>query len=512
MDHASSHATAPSRGNATLAAVGFAVVGAAAAVLGYMGTSDALLSVAAGSVAALACWMLVSDRYERTLLVLLVYMGLFDGILKLRLDRGGVTLLRDALLYSIVLGAVARWVSRREGYRWPPYSAWVAAWVGVVVIQLVNDSNGTLRHSLAALRPHLEFVPLFFLGYEVLRNERRLRTFFVALAAIAGINGVVAVYQVQLTRPQLADWGPGYAHLLSGSGDLSPRAFTDSNGVDHPRPPALGGDMGFSGTLGALAAPGALAFLWWTRRRRRVEFLLAMALLAGVGLAIAVSASRLAVIEGAAGMFALGVLAVVSTRRTEHAIAMAAAGAAIIGLAWLGLSQSSAGIFDRYRSITPNHFIKTAYDYRKDSLKQVPTYARDFPFGAGLGSVGPAAGSNPGTAGGKGANGETEFTFLMVELGIGGLLVLLLMHLLVLRRALGRVHRLPAANTRLFVAALGASVFGLFVGWLAGPTTANSPGAPFLWLALGALAYWLGDQVASHSRRFGSNRALRSAA
>src|SRR5438093_7589857 len=101
MDHASPQVTAAPRGNATLAAVGFVVVGGAAAALAYMGTSDVLLAVAGGGVAALACWMIASDRYERTLLVLLLYMGLFDGVLKLRLDRGGVTLLRAALLYSL---------------------------------------------------------------------------------------------------------------------------------------------------------------------------------------------------------------------------------------------------------------------------------------------------------------------------------------------------------------------------------------------------------------------------
>jgi hypothetical protein len=453
-----------------------------------------------GAVAGIACWMLVSDRYEWTLLVLLAYLGLFDGLLKLRLDRDGVTLLRDVLLYSIVLGAIARWVAGKETYRWPPYSAWVVAWVGVVVIQLVNSSNGSWGHSVSALRPHLEFVPLFFLGYAVLRNERRLRALFIATAVVAGVNGVVAVYQVQLTRPQLATWGPGYERLLSGEGNLSPRAFVDSRGVDHARPPALGGDMGFSGMLGALAMPGALALLWWSRRRRRAEFALAALLLAGAAIAIAVSASRLAVIEAGAGVVALGIFAVITTRRPAHAIAMTAAASVVIAVGWVGLSQSGSGIFDRYKSITPDRVAKTAFDYRKNSLKQVPTYATDFPFGAGLGSVGPAQGSDPQTAGGRGANGETEFTFLMVEVGIAGLLVLLLMHLRVLRLAFTRVHRLPAANARLFLAALAAAVFGLFIVWLAAPTTASSPGAPFLWVALGALTFWLGDRHRGEAR------------
>ena len=501
MDHASPQVTPSPRVNPTVAAVGYVLVGAAALALAYVGTSDVLLAIAAGMVGGLACWMLVSDRYEWTLLVLLGYLGLFDGVLKLRLDRGGVTLLRDVLLYSIVLGAIARWVSRRETYRWPPYTAWVAAWFGVVVIQLVNSANGGWGHTLSALRPHLEFVPLFFLGYEVLRNERRLRVFFIALAAVASVNGVVAVYQVQLSRSQLSEWGPGYANLLSGEGGLAPRAFVDSHGVDHPRPPALGGDMGFSGSLGAIAAPGALALLWWSRRRRRSEFALAVALVAGVAIAVAVSASRLAVIQCGAGLLALGIFAVIATRRLSHAIALAAAGLAVIGAGWIVLSQTNSGVFDRYKSITPDRVVSTAYNYKKGSLKLIPTYARDFPFGAGLGSVGPAFDEDHRTAGSNGANGETEFTFLMVELGVAGLLLLLFINMRALRLAFTRVHRLPAANARVFLAALAAAVAGLFVAWLAGPTSASSPAAPFFWVALGTLVFWVGDQRRGQARR-----------
>ena len=489
MDHASPQVTPSPRVNPTVAAVGYVLAGAAALALAYVGTSDVLLAIAAGVVGGLACWMLVSDRYEWTLLVLLGYLGLFDGVLKLRLDRGGVTLLRDVLLYSIVLGAIARWVSRRETYRWPPYTAWVAAWFGVVVIQLVNSANGGWGHTLSALRPHLEFVPLFFLGYEVLRNERRLRVFFIALAAVASVNGVVAVYQVQLSRSQLSEWGPGYAKLLSGEGCLSPRAFVDSNKVDHPRPPALGSDMGFSGTLGAIAAPGALALLWWSRRRRRSEFALAVALLAGVATAVAVSTSRLAVIQ-AAGLLALGIFAVIATRRSSHAIAMTGAAALIVAG---GMDRPIPNQFRDLRPLQVHHAEsrRTNGLRLQEGLAQARADVRsDFPFGAGLGSVGPARGSTAETAGSNGANGETEFTFLMVELGIAGLLVLLLLHLRVATILLYAGASVACRERSFLPGCSGSRGLRTVCAWLAGPTTATSPAAPFLWIALGTLAFF----------------------
>jgi hypothetical protein len=468
-----------------------ALTGAALAAGAYLATSDELMTVAAAGAGAASCWLVLSDRYERSLVLVLLYLGLADGVLKLRLDRDGVTLIRDALLYAIVLGALGRLVARRGPVRWPPLSGWVVAWVAIVVVQLANRSNPGWLHALAALRPHLEFVPLFFLGFETMRTAARLRVFFAVLAAVTCVNGIVALYQIRLSPDQLATWGPGYAELARGTGPTSPRAFIDASGVVHVRPPALGGDMGFSGALGALAAPGVLALGLWARRRRLV-LAGVVVLAAGVALAIATSASRLAVLQGVVAAGAFSIFAVVTARRVLSALGVVAAAAVLIAASVVVLSRVEPGIFDRYSSITPARVFSTAYEYKSAPLEQAPTYVVDFPFGAGLGSVGPAAGADIGADRRAGLNGETQVTFLLVEVGIVGFLLLLMLNIHLFYRCFTRIHAVPAGTVHLFLAALASAMFGLFVAWLAGPTTASAPQAPFFWFGLGTLAFWIG--------------------
>src|SRR5262249_38866063 len=146
-----------------------------------------------------------------------------------------------------------RMAVRRRPINWPPLSGWVIAWVVVVLVQVANPHDGTLLHSVASVRPHAEWVPLFFLGYLALRSKRRIRAFLMLLLAVATVNGIVGLVQVNLTPSQLAGWGPGYQKAINGEGSLSARGFADENGTERNRPFGLGGDIGFGGAVGVLA-------------------------------------------------------------------------------------------------------------------------------------------------------------------------------------------------------------------------------------------------------------------
>ena len=51
--------------------------------------------------------MALTARYELTLAVLVLYLGLADGYVKLKLNTSYATLGRDLLLYAIAFGALA---------------------------------------------------------------------------------------------------------------------------------------------------------------------------------------------------------------------------------------------------------------------------------------------------------------------------------------------------------------------------------------------------------------------
>jgi O-antigen ligase len=489
-------------------------------VFSQRGPMLALLMVC---VAAVTLWLAASSRYEVTLLVVMVYLGLLDGYLKLRVEGTAVTAIRDVFIYSILVGAVFRWWAGRSGRdvpsprqlathiadwargrqsdrdsgpaagmekEWALLGAAVLplAWLLVVLVQLINPDNGTMIHSIKALRPHLEFVGLFFVGYFILRTTRRIKGFLLMLAVIATINGVVGLVQTQLSPAQFADWGPGYEERIEGGGDLAPRAFFDEEGERHNRPFGLGSDMSFGGQLGVLALPGALALCWWNRRRLRG--LAMLALTAGSVLAVVTSTSR-SVVIAAVVVAAVFPLLLSFTRRRLFLIGAVAAAllasAVAIGAIVRTADPSS---LDRFDSIAPDRALSTVYHNRKGTLRLVPRYAADHPLGAGLGSVGPAAGVT-GAPPGRSLNGESEYTFLLVEVGIPGLLILLAMNLRLAGAAVTRIRRAADDDSQLALAALAAPLVAVFVAWFASATTATSPYSPYFWLVAGALWWWL---------------------
>jgi O-antigen ligase len=113
------------------------------------------------------------------------------------------------------------------------------------------------------------------------------------------------------------------------------------------------------------------------------------------------------------------------------------------------------------------------------------------PLGVGVGTVGPAAGFGRTVRAMSTYNSEDEWNFLVVETGIAGLVVYVAFVLRLLWLALTRIRRVPDPRGRLYLAALAAPLFGMFVADFSGPTSAAPPTAPFLWLVAGVLSYRL---------------------
>src|SRR3954465_1898258 len=70
--------------------------------------------------AAVCIWMFLSARYEWSLAVLLLYLALVGGFVRLATGIPELTLLRDGLLWAIVLGTVLRPLVRRQALTMPP--------------------------------------------------------------------------------------------------------------------------------------------------------------------------------------------------------------------------------------------------------------------------------------------------------------------------------------------------------------------------------------------------------
>jgi hypothetical protein len=445
---------------------------------------------AAVGVAAVAIWMLSSAKTHVTLAILMVYLGCVDGVVKNMSGSSSATLGRDVLLYSIAIGILVRRSVRNERYTFPPLSGWILALVVVVAVQLFNPGDVSLKHSLASTRPHLEFVPLFFLGYSVLQTRRRIKGFLMLLLVITAVNGAVGLVQFGMSPQQLASWGPGYSQKVNGENGVSGRGFVDSTGQGHTRPFALGSDAGFGGGLGVIALPAAFALLSLAGNRRLK--IATGVLTGGVVLAIVTSQSRTHVIGAVIAIIAFMLLAT-SSRRAFRLLAGVGIGAAI-GLIAVSLlaSNTSSHLFDRYSSITPGKAISTSYNYKSTTNTLVlPKYLVQYPLGAGIGKSGPA-GNSFGGSGGYGIDAESEATYLVADIGIPGLIVLFGFQIRLALLSL-RVRRLKDMELRLLLAALGAPFFVYLVSSWVGITTAAPPFGSYLWFIGGVLSYWLID-------------------
>lgn len=449
--------------------------------------------LALAAVAVGGGWLFFSARFEWTLLVLALFVTLVEGPLKLGYGGSLATAARDLLLAAIVAGGLARLAVKRTSVELPPLTGFVLAWCAIVLAQIANPDGGTLSHSIQATRQHIEWVPLFFLGYVVLRTRSRLRALFLFLLVVTAINGAVALVQYQLGPDEVARWGPGYERAIHGSGDLAGRTFVDASNEQRLRPFALGSDVGFGGALAVLAAPGLLAILAAARSGRAR---LAAALLAG-GVAVAALSSqvRLAVIGVVLSLVAVVVIGITS-RKVVSLTIVAALLAGTVYVATTSLS-GNAGVFDRYSSIAGTQAVETSTNYKRGTLRLVPEYAADFPLGTGLGTVGAAASVAGAPAASGRLSGESELNFLLVEVGIPGLVVLLAFTIVLIAGSAARIRRMRDAEERLLVAALLAPVVASLVMWLGGPVTAGPPLAAYFWLAAGGLAYWCFRPVAA---------------
>jgi hypothetical protein len=458
-----------------------------------------VLGVIAASVGIMA--LMVSSRLEVTVVLLVLYLGLLDGPVKLLLPSREITAsVQDILVVAICAGALMRLVVRRERVKLPPLSSWVIAWVTVVAMNAFNPKTEGVLHSLGGFRQQLQWVPFFFFGYVLIRSRLRFRQLFIILGVIALINGGVAAYQTGLSPSQLASWGPGYRNLVFATtpGSGSGRVYA-SEGEARVRPPGLGSEAGFSGSIGQVALPCCLALLAITRRRRWLAALLTL----GAGAAIVVGLSRLPLIGAALSVLVFTGLAARSGQRITRTIAALLAVVILaIPAGALLVSQLRSGTLKRYERINTS---SSTTLHKQSSWERVPGYAVAQPFGFGLGTAGPVSGlggKSTNLLEGHGLSSETQWNVLVKELGIPGLILWPGLIFYVIALALGRLRRIKDADIAICLAGLLATLFVLPIEAFSGGLTASTVLGPYYWFAAGVAAYWFcGPGWARFNRR-----------
>jgi hypothetical protein len=473
--------------------IGVLVGGFAAALTMYGVSHPSLKGVATVFVILATLWMLTTRHTKLALAILMLYLGLLDGFLKLATGSTAVSAVRDVLLFAIVLGVLVRAVVQRKPFTWPPLSGWVLAFVVLVLIQIPNPNGGTLAHSLAGVRQHLEFVPLFFLTYVYVRTKKALRVFLILLAVIAAGNGIASLVQFNETPQQFANWGPGYSQRVLGTGKLTGRTFAagaPGDTVAATRPFGLGSDAGDGGLFGALAFCGIVALISLSGRRRYLLFDVCLALAAVV--AIVTAQARGALVSSVIIVIAYALLTATSRNRITNVL-----GVGLVIVASVFVVQAIAGSAGsgglRYSGLGPSSLLKTTNQARGSSIALIPHNIVTYPFGAGLGTAGPAStapGASALTIQGN-VDTETGISFLVVETGIPGMLVYMSFIVALLVLAFRRVGKEPDAEARVMLAAVVAPLVALLPLSLSSDVSVIVPTGPYLWAAAGIVSYWL---------------------
>jgi hypothetical protein len=242
--------------------------------------------------------------------------------------------------------------------------------------------------------------------------------------------------------------------------------------------------------FGAVALAGILALA--SLYRRRTYQALALATAAGATIAVVTSQGRGVVIASAIILIVFAALTITRRNRASSLIGVVLA-VAVVAVAVdvvLG-SAGTAGV--RYQGLSPTSLLGTTNQARGKSFARIPHSLITYPFGAGLATAGPASGSAPGASSltlNDAPDTETEFSFLVVETGIPGMVALVGFTIVVLAVGTRGCRREPDPEVRVLLAAVLAPLAGIFVLYFTGTMTPTVPSGPYLWAVGGIVSYW----------------------
>jgi hypothetical protein len=223
-----------------------------------------------------------------------------------------------------------------------------------------------------------------------------------------------------------------------------------------------------------------------------MRYLLFAAVMAlGATTAIITSQGRGVIVGGVIIVLVFGLLTATSRTRATSLLGLTLATLVsfFVVQAIIGSAGSTAL---RYQGLSPSSFVQTTNKARGKSIAKIPQNLANFPLGAGLATAGPASGTAPGASALTGnVDTETEFSFLTVETGIPGMVVLIGFTIYVLFLGLRRCRYEPDREARVLLAAIIAPVAGIIALCFSSALSPTTPAGPYLWAVGGIVSYWL---------------------
>ena len=411
---------------------------------------------------------------EVGLYIVTLLLGI-DGFIK-NLHASYVTMvLKD---YFVVL-CLLRWAGPiAQGYNPPSLrskpSPWIIAFLLYAFTQLFNQYSPGPLASLAGLRTWILWLPLYYIGYEVLRDRVRVQNWMSFTAWVLLGVAAFAIYQGSAGLGAMAEMGEGFGVLAQRSG-----YGTEAGGQER-----IYGTTVSAGTLGGLMAHGILMVLglfcvsraFWPK-----------VMYSGMGVAYTValflSGSRLPVVTLSSALAPF----ILMTRRYRLLLVFGAVAA--MGLAYVG-SKTEGRLYQRLQTLSWSYaFNRTAFPMRR-----AWKLASEHPFGVGTGTgrgIGRMATSR--YFGGvmqqrirtTGVFIENEYGQAMAAFGFPGAFLFVAMLVATTWNAWRSVRASPDTETRDLRAALFANLILIIVGLSVGSALYGA--GPLFWLPAAVL-------------------------
>jgi hypothetical protein len=392
----------------------------------------------------------------------IISQTLFPALLYLPGTQGIRLWLRMAPFF-VSLAVLAWWLVREQQERRPhPASPWIAGVMGLLALMVFHPLTPSLVGGVAHLAVYLAVIAPLLWAPLFVRTPEQMARLLALILLCSGINAVVGVLQVydpiRWMPPEFSRVITDREHAMGALMYLGP------DGRMIVRPPGL------FDTPGAVAGPGMFAALlggvfglsaipWW---QRLGSFALAAAGVAAIYLSqVRVS---LVVLVLMALAYALALLR--HGRPAKAATFSVVAAGVMSGAFVLAVSLGGASVSERVFSLFARGPIDVYYAARGVQLDYTMTELLfQYPFGAGLGRWGMAAGYF-GAGSAPGIWAEIQITGWMVDGGVA-MLVLYLGAIVVSGRqqfllsGYTAVPRVAACAAVVFAANLGIAVMTL---------------------------------------------------
>ncbi|MDD3925678.1 MAG: hypothetical protein PHT33_03360 [bacterium] len=447
---------------------GLAVASLFSSVLALAGTKTAVLA----AVALFGLLLLLYGSLFRPwgVIAFIFIFASFEGFIKHKMGYALLTyVFKDAIMLALMSVWLLKALTGRHGaYRRTPLDMTITLFTIVCLIQVFNPNFENWIISIAGIKVHLVYVPLYYMGYYLLQDRlclTRLARLFAALVVIMGVYGIVQYLQ---GPESVSNLGPSFAEIV--------RRDTWWAGTKHYfRPMSFAATGGLASSFYMIGFP-FVALSAILSRQRWEKALWGVSLLA-LTVALVLTGVRSSLLT----LMVAGILmSLIFSRRMLLPLAIVI----FIGIA---VSMNLGGGQIGHRMASMSNPYQSFMTNRMRFITVVPELVANYPVGMGLARTGAAAGAlSKFFPDYDRMTLDNYLSSMVFETSLLGASLILAVFLIILYQGAVIIRR-SSGEARAVAMALYTVPLSIFIAGFSGPTLTISPHNIYFWLSAGLL-------------------------